>query len=142
VYVCLCEHLWWNVSITLSTFFCAPLSHTLFRPISVVLIFSLWLILWYLFYFIQVQKLMTEYTFYAQRNQHLFQSWSADLSLGKSRVLAQVLREEAANSSRGFGFDDDARNEDVEDDANQTVASKNVVFEDWLQTVRNSQTMA
>lgn len=86
---------------------------------------------------------MTEYTFYAQRNQHLFQTWSADLSLGKSRVLAQVLREEAANSNGG-GFDDEFRNEDINDndDANQTVASKNVVFEDWLQTMRNSQAMA
>jgi len=87
---------------------------------------------------------MTEYTFYAQRNQHLFQTWSADLSRGKSRVLAQVLREEAANSNGGGGFDDEVRNDDDndDDDANQTVTSKNVVFEDWLQTVRNSQTMA
>jgi hypothetical protein len=95
--------------------------------------------------FLQVQKLMTQHTFYAQRHQHLYQSWSADLSRNQSRVLQQVLREEASTGpvpvpgSRGGGGSSGSLGDGSplgDDDGAQTVASKNTVFENWLQDVR------
>ena len=73
-----------------------------------------------------LERLLTVHGRRAARQQHLHQSWSADLALGRSRIVRQVLAEEGrGKGGAGFAYSGD----------DFTVASKNAAFEAWLEAL-------
>jgi len=69
---------------------------------------------------IALDRVMTLHMAAASRAPHLFQSWSADMSTGKSRLVGAVQCEEDPGAA------DDAA----------SIATRNSTFEDWIADLR------
>jgi hypothetical protein len=87
---------------------------------------------------------MIQHTAKMNRNQHLHQSWSADMKLGKSRVTNKVMKEEFGLVSSPTNRDEATaasverqQGNNIEDSA--TIATHNTNFEQWIDGVRTSQ---